>query len=177
MLKGAEMIFNKTQKKNSLTQRRYLSKYRRHREYQIDWTSKEKSPGHIIIKTLSLQNKERILQASKENDQVTYKGRLVRIISDLSKETLKARRIWTDVLQTLRSQTPAQTTILSKTFTFNRWRKNSAIKSSLNIIHRRQNSISRGQTDPRKLKKCITPDQKGRKIYYRNKLMGINNHW
>lgn len=45
-----------------------------------------------------------------------YKGRPVRIRPYLSRETLKARRIWTDVLQTLRSQMPAQSIIASKTF-------------------------------------------------------------
>lgn len=45
-----------------------------------------------------------------------YKGRPVRIRPYLSRETLKARGIWTDVLQTLRSQMPVQNIIASKTF-------------------------------------------------------------
>jgi hypothetical protein len=36
--------------------------------------------------------------------QVTYKGRSIRITPDFSTETLKARRSWTDVIQTLREQ-------------------------------------------------------------------------
>ena len=38
-----------------------------------------KFPWHIIIKTLKTQNKKRILKAAKGKDQVTYKGRPVRI--------------------------------------------------------------------------------------------------
>jgi hypothetical protein len=34
---------------------------------------------HIIIKTPNAENKERILKAVKEKDQVTYKGRPIRI--------------------------------------------------------------------------------------------------
>jgi hypothetical protein len=33
---------------------------------------------------------------------VTYKGRPIRITSDFSPETMKARRSWADVIQTLR---------------------------------------------------------------------------
>ena len=60
------------------------------------------SSFHIIIKTPSAQNKERILKAVREKVQVTYKGRPIRIIPDFSSETMKARRSWTDVIQTLR---------------------------------------------------------------------------
>ena len=70
-------------------------------EHQVDWTKKI-SPHHLIIKIQSIQNKERILRAAKENDQVIHKGRPIRITPDFSMETLKARRSWTNVLQTRR---------------------------------------------------------------------------
>ena len=56
---------------------------------------------HIIIKTNAL-NKERILKAVRGKGQVTYKGRPIRITPDFSPETMKARRSWADVIQTLR---------------------------------------------------------------------------
>jgi hypothetical protein len=37
-----------------------------------------------------------------EKGQVTYKGRPIRITPDFSPETMKARRSWSDVIQTLR---------------------------------------------------------------------------
>lgn len=46
-----------------------------------DRTRKEKSPRHI-------QNKEGIFKAAREKDQVTYKGRPIRITLDFSVETL-----------------------------------------------------------------------------------------
>ena len=38
----------------------------------------------------------------REKGQVTYKGKPIRITPDFSPETMKARRAWTDVIQTLR---------------------------------------------------------------------------
>jgi hypothetical protein len=56
---------------------------------------------HIIIRT-NAPNKDRILKAVREKDQVIYKGRPIRIAPDFSPETMKARRSWIDVIQTLR---------------------------------------------------------------------------
>jgi hypothetical protein len=63
---------------------------------------KRNSSHHIIIKTPNAQNKERILKTVKEKGQVTYKGRPIRMTPDFSTATLKARRSWVDVIQTLR---------------------------------------------------------------------------
>ena len=49
-----------------------------------------------------MHTKKRILKAVREKRQVTYKGRPIRITPDFSPETMKARRSWTDVIQTLR---------------------------------------------------------------------------
>jgi hypothetical protein len=48
----------------------------------------------MMIKTLSEQNKERILIAARGKGHVTYKGRPIGIIVDFSTKTLKARRAW-----------------------------------------------------------------------------------
>jgi len=53
----------------------------------------------MIVKIPNAQNKERILKIVREKYQVTYKGRPIRITSDFSPETMKARRSWTDVIQ------------------------------------------------------------------------------
>lgn len=74
-----------------------------HTEHQITWI-KRNSPQYIIIKTLNIQNEERILKTTRGKGQITYKGRIriIKITPDFSKEILKARRAQTDVLQTLR---------------------------------------------------------------------------
>jgi hypothetical protein len=63
---------------------------------------KRTSSGHIIIRTTNALNKDTILKAIRRKSQITYKGRPIRITPDFSPETMKARRSWTDVIQTLR---------------------------------------------------------------------------
>jgi hypothetical protein len=46
------------------------------------------SPWHILVKTLSTENKERILKSAREKSQVTYKDKPIRI-TDFTTETLK----------------------------------------------------------------------------------------
>jgi hypothetical protein len=61
---------------------------------------KRNSPCHIIIKIANAQSKERILKAVSDKGQC--KGRPIRITPDFLPETMKARRYWTDVIQTIR---------------------------------------------------------------------------
>jgi hypothetical protein len=63
---------------------------------------KRNSSCHIIIKTPNAQKNERILRAVKEKGQVTHKGRPIRITPDFSPETMKARRSWAYLIETLR---------------------------------------------------------------------------
>ena len=42
----------------------------------------------MIIKLPKIKNKERILEAAREKDTVTYKGVPLRLSADFSKETL-----------------------------------------------------------------------------------------
>ena len=46
------------------------------------------TPRHIIITLPKIKQKERILEASRENDTVTYKGLPIRLSADFSKDTL-----------------------------------------------------------------------------------------
>ena len=59
------------------------------------------TPRHIII-TLSMIKDERILEAEK--DTVTYKGVLIRLSADFSKETLQARRGWQEVFEVMKGK-------------------------------------------------------------------------
>ena len=54
-------------------------------------------PRHIQIKLTKTKHKERILKATREEQQVTYKGNLILFTTNLSAETLQARREWQDV--------------------------------------------------------------------------------
>jgi hypothetical protein len=55
------------------------------------------TPWHIVIKTTSTKTRERILKAVREKKQIIYKGKLIKITADFSKETLKARRAWGEI--------------------------------------------------------------------------------
>jgi len=63
---------------------------------------KRNSSHHITVKTPNAQNKERVLKAVREKCQVTYKGRPIRITPKFLPETVKTRRSWGNVIQTLR---------------------------------------------------------------------------
>ena len=50
------------------------------------------------------KQKEGILKASKEKQQVTYKGNPMCLTADLSAETLQAGREWQDIFQVLKGK-------------------------------------------------------------------------
>ena len=54
-------------------------------------------------------NKEQILKAARKKEQITHKGIPIRTTSDLSIETLQARREWQDILKVMK-----EITVLSK---------------------------------------------------------------
>ena len=57
------------------------------------------TPRHIIITLPKMKQKERVLEAAREKDTVTYKGVPIRLSADFSKETLQARRGWKEVFK------------------------------------------------------------------------------
>ena len=65
---------------------------------------KRNTPRHIIITLAKMKQKERILEAVREKDTVTYKGVPIRLSADFSKETLQARRSWQEVFQVMKGK-------------------------------------------------------------------------
>ena len=57
---------------------------------------------HILIKLTKIKDKEKILRATKEYQQITYNG--IRLSADFSAETLQVRREWHDILQMMRGK-------------------------------------------------------------------------
>ena len=51
-----------------------------------------------------MKDKERILKAAREKETVTYKGVLIRLSADFSKETLEARRGWKEVFKVMKGK-------------------------------------------------------------------------
>ena len=54
---------------------------------------------NILIKLTKTKHKERILKAAREKQQETYKGNPICLTTDLSAETLQARREWQDIFK------------------------------------------------------------------------------
>ena len=50
------------------------------------------------------QDKERILKAAREKQEVTYKGALIRLAADFSMEIPQARREWQKIFQVMRTR-------------------------------------------------------------------------
>ena len=57
------------------------------------------TPRHILIKLKKTKHKEQILKAVREKQQITHKGIPIRITTDLSIETLQARRQWQGIFK------------------------------------------------------------------------------
>ena len=66
--------------------------------------SRQNTPRHVLIKLMKIKHKEQIFKAAREKQQVTHKGIPIRIIADLSKETLRTRREWQDILKVMKEK-------------------------------------------------------------------------
>ena len=62
------------------------------------------TPRHIITKLPKIKDKERILKAVRGKERVTYKGVLISLAADISKEILQARRGWKEVFQVMKGK-------------------------------------------------------------------------
>jgi hypothetical protein len=90
------------------------------------------SPWHIIVKTISTENKERILKAVREKNQITYKGKPISVTADFSTETLKARRAWSEVFWTLNENNFSLRILYPAKLSFK-------IEGGIKIFHDKQN--------------------------------------
>jgi hypothetical protein len=95
---GIDNIFNKVIAENS-------SNFEKEMPIQVQEASRtpnrhdqnRTSSQHIIAKTTSTETKEGILKGVREKNQITYKGKPIKMTANFSMETLKARRAWIEV--------------------------------------------------------------------------------
>ena len=66
--------------------------------------AKRPTPRHIIIKMPKVKDKEGILKAAREKQRVTYREVPIRLSTDFSKETLRARRDWQEIFKVMKSR-------------------------------------------------------------------------
>ena len=62
------------------------------------------TPRYIIITLPKIKDKERILEAAREKESVTYKGVPIRLSADFSKESLQARRGWKELFKVMKGK-------------------------------------------------------------------------
>ena len=65
---------------------------------------RQNTPRHILIKLMKIKHKVQILNAGGEKQQTTHTGIPIRIIADLSLETLQARKEWQDILKMMKEK-------------------------------------------------------------------------
>ena len=56
-------------------------------------------PRHIVIKLTKVKDKEKVLKATREKQQITNKAIPKRLSADFAAETLQARREWHDIFK------------------------------------------------------------------------------
>ena len=56
---------------------------------------------HIVITLTKIKYQEKILKATREKQQITYKGFPIRLSADFSAETLEVRREWHDIFKVM----------------------------------------------------------------------------
>lgn len=87
--KTKERHTHRIQKTHRVPSRRYL---------------KRRYSKHGMVKTLTIQNKESVLKAAREQIQVTNGEKPTKITANFSTKILKARRIWRNMFQVLKDE-------------------------------------------------------------------------
>ena len=85
------------------------------------YSSERATSRHIIIRFPGIEMKEKMLRTAREKGQVTHKGKPMRLIADLSAETLQVRKEWRPIFNNLKENNflprilyPAKLSFISK---------------------------------------------------------------
>ena len=101
-----ENLFEKIMKENfpNLTKEINFQEVQEAQRVPKKLDPRKHTPRHILITLAKIKDKERILEAVREKETVTYKGVPIRLSDDFSKETLQARRGWKEVFQVMKGK-------------------------------------------------------------------------
>ena len=66
--------------------------------------AKRPAPKSIIIKMPKVKDKEKILKAARGKKLANYRGVLIRLSADFSKETLQARKDWLEIFKIMKNK-------------------------------------------------------------------------
>ena len=62
------------------------------------------TPRHRVIKLTKIKDKEKLLKATREKQQITYKGTPIRLTADFSTKTLQTRKEWQDIFKVMKGK-------------------------------------------------------------------------
>ena len=65
---------------------------------------RRKMTRHIVIKLTKINDKEKLLKAAREKQQLTYMGTPIRLTADRSADILQARREWQDIFKVMKGK-------------------------------------------------------------------------
>ena len=102
---GIENLFEKIMmEKFPNLMRQEVTQIQETQRVPIKKNPKRPTARHIIIKMTNFQDKERILKAAREKQEITYKGALIRLAADFSMEKIQPRRKWQKTFQVMRTR-------------------------------------------------------------------------
>ena len=72
-------------------------------------------PRYVLIKLTKIKDNEKVSNATRENQQIAYKGIPIRLSVEFSAGTQKAKREWDDIFKVMKGKkTITKNIILSK---------------------------------------------------------------
>ena len=99
---GTENLFKKVVVKNFPNlMREKVTQIQEAQRLPLKRNPKRLNARHILIKMAKFQDKEIILKAPREKQEVPYKGAPIRLAANLSMETLQGRREWQKIFQVM----------------------------------------------------------------------------
>ena len=100
--KGYENIFEEIIAENfSSVEKEIVDQVQEAQRVPYRINPRRNTPRHILIKLTKIKHKERILKAAREKQQLIYKGNPIHLTTDLSAETVQARKEWQDIFKVL----------------------------------------------------------------------------
>ena len=96
--KGSEKIFKEIIVKNFPNMRKEIpTQVKEMQRVPYRTNPRRNTPRCIVIKLAKIKDKEKLLKAAREKQQITYKRTPIRLTADFSAETLQARREWHNI--------------------------------------------------------------------------------
>ena len=103
--KGSEKVFEEIIVKNFPNMGKgTVNQVQEAQGVQYSINPRRNTPRHILIKLSKIKDREKILKAAREKQQITYKGTPVRLSTDFSAETLQARREWHNIFKVMKER-------------------------------------------------------------------------